>query len=537
MRIINPEKETDGGTAQALDALVLACTGPFELLGVAGPIQQGAAAQEPGLPTRVRVNDAGLAEAARKIFEPLHVPVEYAAELPAFDAVFQSMSDFVGAGEESDEAFEWDVDVELADRLVKAAAGFRKRAPWNYMPDHPPLAIQLGELGPEPGVETVYASILGLAGMVEGMACYYSIEDFRGAMQQGADVPGDTAEIDAMIETLRRAGAPVDSIPAEMVREVVGGLIAQAEQGSDEASMVKQNSLALLFSSAREADPTYLEWLDQRGIKHPKQAGIPQFVRTTAEGEVRWPNSREARALALALKAATQFFGGVGRMMRGPFLPLLPLVEQARVSDGDREVAVTVTFPPEGHDWSQDIADLLKNEYEEEVVPASPEAAHTLYRFQVKLAWQKTVWRRIEMRGDQTLHDLHEAIQSAFGWDDDHLYSFFLSGKAWDEDSEYTHPMAEGRSAERYPLERLPLTPKQQFLYIFDFGDELRHLIKVEAIIPDGVQQGAKYPRVTEQHGEAPPQYPYAEEIEVYLDDGADIEPEAGADGSKSDEE
>jgi len=42
------------------------------------------------------------------------------------------------------------------------------------------------------------------------------------------------------------------------------------------------------------------------------------------------------------------------------------------------------------------------------------------------------VWRKIEMRADQTLEELHLAIQNAYDWDADHLYSFFMSGiGAW----------------------------------------------------------------------------------------------------------
>jgi len=44
----------------------------------------------------------------------------------------------------------------------------------------------------------------------------------------------------------------------------------------------------------------------------------------------------------------------------------------------------------------------------------------------------------------QTLVTLHKAIQRAFVWYDDHLYSFFLSGRKWDRDSEYTKPLMKG---------------------------------------------------------------------------------------------
>src|SRR5260370_2198578 len=55
----------------------------------------------------------------------------------------------------------------------------------------------------------------------------------------------------------------------------------------------------------------------------------------------------------------------------------------------------------------------------------------------------RSVWREIEIAANQTLADLGEAIPLAFGFDDPHLWSFFLSGRAWDHDSEYalhSHP-------------------------------------------------------------------------------------------------
>ena len=56
------------------------------------------------------------------------------------------------------------------------------------------------------------------------------------------------------------------------------------------------------------------------------------------------------------------------------------------------------------------------------------------------------------MRDNQTLHSLHLAIQDAFEFDNDHLYSFFMSGKAWDQSTEYK--LAEGQDP-------WPQTPKE----------------------------------------------------------------------------
>ena len=62
------------------------------------------------------------------------------------------------------------------------------------------------------------------------------------------------------------------------------------------------------------------------------------------------------------------------------------------------------------------------------------------YTFHVSILGTGRVWRKIEVAEGQTLDDLHWAIQEAFDFDGDHLYSFFMSGKAWDRSSEYTLP-------------------------------------------------------------------------------------------------
>ena len=68
----------------------------------------------------------------------------------------------------------------------------------------------------------------------------------------------------------------------------------------------------------------------------------------------------------------------------------------------------------------------------------------------------RQIWRELELTGDQTLGDLGEAIPLAFGFDDPHLWSFFLSGKPWDDATEYARSPspdpASGSSAFFSPL-------------------------------------------------------------------------------------
>jgi hypothetical protein len=146
--------------------------------------------------------------------------------------------------------------------------------------------------------------------------------------------------------------------------------------------------------------------------------------------------------------------------------------------------------------------------------------------FKVALSGRKNVWRRIAVRGDQTLDDLHEAIFDAFDRDDEHLYSFYFSPPGTKSrrniqrnSIEYTHPeaieegfysRAEVHDAATAPVGALALQPKQTIYYLFDFGDEWWHEITVEQI--DVPVEAGDYPRLLESKGKSPPQYPDLDE-------------------------
>jgi hypothetical protein len=125
------------------------------------------------------------------------------------------------------------------------------------------------------------------------------------------------------------------------------------------------------------------------------------------------------------------------------------------------------------------------------------------------------VSRTIEIRGDQTLADLHEVIFSAFDREEEHLYEFQLKGErpADPQSKRYVSPFAfdgpretdvSGISTET-TIGSLDLEVDEPFGYWFDFGDDWWHQINVIAI-KDKIPQG-HYPKIIERVGESPPQY------------------------------
>jgi hypothetical protein len=123
----------------------------------------------------------------------------------------------------------------------------------------------------------------------------------------------------------------------------------------------------------------------------------------------------------------------------------------------------------------------------------------------------KEISRVIEIRGDQTLEQLHNAIFQAYDRWDQHLYEFQLGKRPFDPDG-LNYGVAEGRPGKKGPgdarttrLDDLGLTPDRVFGYWFDFGDDWYHQVQVtriEQAIPT-----VAYPRIIRRVGKSPPQY------------------------------
>jgi hypothetical protein len=160
------------------------------------------------------------------------------------------------------------------------------------------------------------------------------------------------------------------------------------------------------------------------------------------------------------------------------------------------------------------------------------------YVFKLTLADDPRIWRTVALKETQTLDDLHEIIQEAFGWDSDHLYAFFMSNrKQWRAPDVYGPPDAELSNDSDVPLTALGLKEGKEFLYLFDFGDEWLINITFEERTP--IKKGTRYPTILESHGEAPSQYGPAEEEEDGDEDEEDEDEDLGwrEEGEEDEEE
>src|SRR5207244_8878495 len=112
------------------------------------------------------------------------------------------------------------------------------------------------------------------------------------------------------------------------------------------------------------------------------------------------------------------------------------------------------------------------------------------------------IWRRLLVRSDSSIADLHATLQLAFGWSDEHLHGFVVHGREYG----VAHPGGLWFRDDPYEvhLVDLGLRAGERFLYEYDLGDRWCRDIRVEAMLP--VEPGRCYPVCTGGRRSAPPE-------------------------------
>jgi len=126
-----------------------------------------------------------------------------------------------------------------------------------------------------------------------------------------------------------------------------------------------------------------------------------------------------------------------------------------------------------------------------------------MYIFKASLS--KGSWGKIQLSANNTLEDLHNLIQEAFAFDNDHLYSFFMDGIPWSKNIFNCSFGNEGPFADEVKIGDLGLVENQKFLYLFDYGDEWKFDVKVESI--QHSERVTALPQIIEFKGKKPSQY------------------------------
>ena len=542
-QLVRPGETTDNGQTALIEALL-------KLI-----IEPGKKAEKV-LPERIIVNQAGLAELLGRFLAPLKIEVVFEPQPVALTRLFTQLATIVGpaASPSLDEPFSLEVaaEPELLTELFRAFNGMWKHYPSEAVSADWPIEIKTGSLAPDTEIGLFYASLRERYDQPTSIVFYSSLDSFE---QDKPNLPKLGEVTPPADEEFAQILGRLTLIHLELAKLFLPDeLIVFIDQlKAKDRTPYYADCFKLYFERVEDVAPTYLKWLSTHKLRYSSRQAVPVLLHQNAYGSQRSLTIDEVRDLITALGGLGYLFyaegrildplarGGVAKTHRvtlqaGKFFhfyngkdpanawanvtfPLAGVTVEANettVKDDDSAISEnTLTLPldrlfslqrnPDTH-WLE----LALNEaaIEGPDTPPTILGPRLLYVLQVRLAWLPTTWRRIELRGDQTLLDLHYIIQEAFGWDDDHLYSFFLSGQRWDERSEYSGPWSEtGRNVALHRLESLHLRPGQEFLYLFDYGDDLEHIVKVESVQVGGVQPRRSYPRITEREGKSVPQY------------------------------
>jgi hypothetical protein len=123
----------------------------------------------------------------------------------------------------------------------------------------------------------------------------------------------------------------------------------------------------------------------------------------------------------------------------------------------------------------------------------------------------KVIGRWIEIRGDQTLEQLHQAIFQAYDRHEQHLYEFQFGKRPHDPKGPNYGVSRRGKDKKNHgdarttKIDDLGLKKDRVFGYWFDFGDDWFHQVDVERI--EQAIPTVTYPRVIKRVGKSPPQY------------------------------
>jgi hypothetical protein len=148
----------------------------------------------------------------------------------------------------------------------------------------------------------------------------------------------------------------------------------------------------------------------------------------------------------------------------------------------------------------------------------SPEALYVLDVFLIDgpvteafVAKNPEISRIIEIKGSNTLADLHRILFRAFDREEEHLYEFQVGGSGPQDPEARRYGLNQALDEElagevsTTSIADLGLSVDECFGYWFDFGDDWWHQISVVSVADSAPKK--KYPRITNRVGASPPQY------------------------------
>ena len=158
---------------------------------------------------------------------------------------------------------------------------------------------------------------------------------------------------------------------------------------------------------------------------------------------------------------------------------------------------------------------------------SADKALDEIFTFRVNYLLKKPVWREFEVEGFQTFNELTESIIDSMGWANDHLHAFYFPEKRNGRVFQYAYSPysinASGFEDEQYPtyktdkiwIASVDYEKNSKMKFVFDFGDghlfDIVYLGKRATTKKDNLEM---FPKIIEQRGVGPEQYPEYDEEE-----------------------
>lgn len=126
-----------------------------------------------------------------------------------------------------------------------------------------------------------------------------------------------------------------------------------------------------------------------------------------------------------------------------------------------------------------------------------------VYQLHVELCYTgPVIWRRLQVRGVK-LSKLHVILLLAMEWDGGHLHEFVIGGACYGEpDPDYPHGLLV-EDEKKITLMKA-LGARKTFTYLYDYGDDRQHRVKVEKVLPPDLD--LPYPICLDGSNACPPE-------------------------------
>lgn len=103
------------------------------------------------------------------------------------------------------------------------------------------------------------------------------------------------------------------------------------------------------------------------------------------------------------------------------------------------------------------------------------------------------IWRRVQVRKEISLGELHDVLQVVMGWYDSHLHCFRVGQTEYGVPDPEWDAWGETKDEEKARLSKVLPREGARLLYEYDFGDGWDHEVLLEKILP--AEECTHYPR------------------------------------------